>query len=262
MRGLVNTSDGIEYTELVRRELGLAEDNGRTPSRLDAAKFAQYKQQAMRELSALGVTFPVRVDHYVPGSNQTSLDTAAILKQMFSDYLGDDFIVLQINTYVSSLRQEVVNPSLQSIAINGWGADYGDPQNYLGQETYLDDNAYYSANYSNVNRITQETPQNRDLLAIYREYTRLVKAADAITTDLNARYRAFAKAEAYMLDNAIVVPCSYSQGWALGKIDNTSRNRAMYGINDLKFKNWRTDVNGITTVEAAANAARHAEGKK
>jgi oligopeptide transport system substrate-binding protein len=262
MKGLVNTSDGIEYTELVRRELGMAATNGTTPARLDVAKFNQYKQQAMRELSALGVTFPVRIDHFIAGSNQTALDTATILKQMFSDYIGDDFMVLQINTYVSSLRQEVVNPSLQSIAINGWGADYGDPQNYLGQETYLDDNAYYSAVYSNINRITQETPQNRDLLAIYREYTRLVKAADTITSDLDARYKAFAKAEAYMLDNAIVVPCSYSQGMALGKIDNTSRHRAMYGIQDMKYKNWRTDVKGITTAEAAANIAKHAQGKK
>ena len=262
MRGLVNNSDGIEYTELVRREMDMAAPNGAIPARLDAAKFAQYKQQAMRELSAMGVTFPVRIDHYVSGSNQTSIDTATILKQIFSDCMGDDFMVLQINTYVSSLRQEVVNPSLQSIVINGWGADYGDPQNYLGQEIYGDDNAFYSATYSNINRIKQETPETRDLLAIYREYTRLVKAADAITNDMDARYRAFAKAEAYMLDNALVVPCGYQQMMALGRIDNTSRLEAMYGIQNMKYKGWRTNINGITSEEAAANIAKHAEGKK
>jgi len=262
MKGLVNTSDGIEYTELVRRELGLALPNGKTPVRLDAAKFAQYKQQAMRELTALGVTFPVRIDYYVVGSNQNAIDTATILKQMFSDCMGDDFMVLQINTYVSNLRQEVANPSLHSMLINGWGADYGDPVNFLGQETYMDDNAYYSAVYSKISKVTNETRENRELLAIYREYSRLVKAADAITTDLDARYRAFAKAEAYMLDNALVVPCYYAQGIALGKIDNTSRHEAMYGIQNMKFKGWRTNVNGITTEEAAANTAKHAEGKK
>jgi len=261
MKGLVNTSDGTEYTELVRKELGLPLPNGKTPVRLDAKKFAQYKQQAMRELSALGVTFPVKIDHYVSGSNQNAVDTATILKQMISDCMGDDFMVLQINTYVSNFRQEIANPSLHAMLINGWGADYGDPVNFLGQETYLDDNAYYSAVYSKISNVTQETLENRELLAIYREYTRLVKAADAITTDLDARYRAFAKAEAYMLDNALVVPCYYSQGMVLGKIDNTSRRRAMYGIQNMKFKGWRTNVNGITTAEAAANAAKHAEGK-
>ena len=262
MRGLVNTSDGIEYTELVRQELGMPRANGVTPARLDTAKFAQYKAQAMRELSALGVTFPVRIDHYVAGSNQVAIDTALVLKQIFSDCMGDDFMVLNIETYVSNLRQEVINPRLQSIAINGWGADYGDPQNYLGQETYLDDNAYYSAVYSNINYVTTETSANRDLLNIYREFTRMVKAADEITSDLDARYKAYAKAEAYMLDNAIIVPCNYQLMMALGRVDNTSRMKAMYGIQDMKYKNWRTDINGISTKQAEENTARHAQGPR
>jgi len=262
MRGLVNTSDGIEYTELVRREMGMQAPNGRTPARYDRAKAMQYKEQAMRELRALGVTFPVRIDHFVAGSNQTALDTAAILKQIFSDCMGDDFMVFNVETYVSNLRAEVINPRLQSIAINGWGADYGDPQNYLAQETYLDDNAYYSAVYSNINSVTTETPANRDLLNIYREYTRLVKAADTITSDLDARYKAYAKAEAYMLDNALVVPAMYQLMMALGKVDNTSRMKAMYGIQDMKYKNWRTNVNGVTTREAQEATARHAQGPR
>jgi len=169
---------------------------------------------------------------------------------------------LNIETYVSNLRQEVINPRLQSIAINGWGADYGDPQNYLGQETYLDDNAYYSAVYSNINYVTTETSANRDLLNIYREFTRMVKAADEITSDLDARYKAYAKAEAYMLDNAIIVPCNYQLMMALGRVDNTSRMKAMYGIQDMKYKNWRTDINGISTKQAEENTARHAQGPR
>jgi len=262
MRNLIALSNGTEYTELVRKELGMKPQGGNTPARLDAAKFAQYKAQAMTELKALGVTFPVKIDHYVAASNQVAIDTALILKKAFSQYMGDDFVTLEINTYVSSIRQEVVNPSLQSIAINGWGADYGDPINYLGQETYLDDNAYYSAVYSNINRVTTETPANKNLLATYKEYTRLVKAADAITTNLDQRYMAFAKAEAYLLDNALVVPCNYQQMMALGKIDNTSRPKAMYGINDLKFKGYRTNINGVTTAEDNAAWALHAKGKK
>ncbi|MCL2833516.1 MAG: ABC transporter substrate-binding protein [Treponema sp.] len=262
MVGLVNTSDGTDFTELVRQELGMPKMNGVTPARLDKAKFATYKAQAMRELTALGVKFPVVVDHYIAGANQTALDTATILKQIFTDCFGDDFIVLNICTYVSNLRNEVINPRLQSIAINGWGADYGDPQNYLGQETYLDDNAYYSATYSNINSITAETPANKDLIAIYKQYTTLVKAADAISTDLDARYKAYAKAEAFMLDNAIVVPCNYQVMMALGKIDNTSRMKAMYGIQDMKYKNWRTNVNGYTTAEAEQLRQVHDQGRK
>lgn len=253
MKGLVYTSDGTEYTELVREELGLDDRNGEYMVRLDADKFAEYKAQAIEELTALGVTFPVEIDHYIAASSQTALDTAIVLKQVFSDSLGDDFVVLNIKTYVSSLRQEVVNLKLQSIALNGWGADYGDPQNYLGQECYGDDNAYYSAVYSNINNITEETPENADLLAIYKEYTAMVRAADAITTDMDARYAAYAKAEAFMLDNVIIMPSTYGIGWALGKVDNSTRIYAMYGIQNSKMKNWKTDTNGYTTEEALAN---------
>ena len=61
----------------------------------------------MRELSALGVTFPISVDYYISASNQTALDSANVLKQVFSDSLGDDYVKLNIKTYVSSSRQEV-----------------------------------------------------------------------------------------------------------------------------------------------------------
>ena len=38
----------------------------------------RYKKQAMEELSALGVTFPVGVDYYISASNQTALDLSLI----------------------------------------------------------------------------------------------------------------------------------------------------------------------------------------
>ena len=247
MKGLCYTSDGTDYVELVRKELGLAEENGETPVRIDAEKTAEYKKQAMEELSALGVTFPVEVDYYIIASNQTALDSATVLKQCFSDGLGDDFVKLNIKTYIKSLRQEVLNPHLQSFVLNGWGADYGDPQNFLGQELYGYDNADYSANYSFINEVTAETEANQQLINTYKEYTKMVEEANEITDDLDTRYAAYAKAEAYMLDHVLVLPCNYGIGWALGKVDNDSKMNAMFGIQNNKMKNWETNANGYTS---------------
>ncbi len=249
MKGLCYTSDGTDYVELVRKEMGLPEENGETPIRLDAAKAEEYKKQAMEELTALGVTFPVEMDHYIQASNQTALDSANVLAQCFTDSLGDDFIKLSIKTYIKSNRQEVYQPHLHSVALNGWGADYGDPQNYLGQEVYGNDNAYYSANYSYINEITEETPENKALLDTYKEFSKMVEEADAITDDMDARYAAYAKAEAYMLDHALVIPYNYSVGWSLTKVDNDSKIMAMYGSVNDKMKNWKTNVNGYTSEE-------------
>ena len=247
MKGLVYTSDGTEYTELVRQELGLAESNGETPVRVDATKAEEYKKQAMEELSALGVTFPVELDHYIMASNQNALDSANVLAQCISDGLGDDFVKLNIKTYIKSVNQEVVNPHLHSFVLNGWGADYGDPQNYLGQEMYGPENAYYSAHYSYINEVTEETPENKALLDTYKEYTKMVEEADKITDNLDERYKAYAKAEAYLLDHVLVLPCNYGIGWALGKVDNDSKMNAMFGIQNNKMKNWETNANGYTS---------------
>ena len=249
MPGLVYTSDGTEYTELVREVMGLKESDGVTPARVDAAQAEQYKQQAIEELTALGVTFPIEADYYISASSQTALDSANVLAQAFSDGLGDDYVKLNICTFISSTTNEVVVPHLHSFVINGWGADYGDPQNYLGQECYGNPNAYYSENYSYINEITEPDDTNADLLATYQEFTELVEAADAITTDLDARYQAYAEAEAYMLDHVFVLPCNYSIGWCLSKVDNDSKIYAMYGSQNEKMKNWDTHVDGYTSEE-------------
>lgn len=260
MKGLVYTSDGKDYTDLVRANIGLGEYNGETMLRNNPELGAQYKQQAMEELSALGVTFPIEVDYYISASDQSALDTANVLADCFSNSLGDDYVKLNICTYASSLSQEVRTPKLASFFINGWGADYGDPQNYLAQECLGDDNAYYSAVYSCINDFVGEDaaePYSEELIATYEEYTRLVKAADAIVDDLDARYTAYAEAEAYLLQHALVVPCNYNIRWQLSKINDYSKPNPMFGIvADHYYVDWETNSNGYTTADYDALAAK------
>lgn len=244
------TSSGEDYTSLVLKELGL-EYNKETFTRYDAEKAAAYKQQAIEELTAKGVTFPVVVDYYVMASNQTQMDTAQTLAQIFSDYLGDDYVKLNVKTYVTSLNQEVRNPQLGSFYINGWGADFGDPINFLGQETYGEDNAYYSQAYSKINNATDE-----ELIAAYKEYTRMVNEAKAITDDLDARYAAFAKAEAFFLGNAFTIPAMYEVNWQLTCINDYSKINSAYGNQNTRYLNWETNSNIYTTEEYEAFAAK------
>ena len=75
----------------------------------------------------------------------------------------------------------------------------------------------------------------------------MVEEADKITDNLDERYAAYAKAEAYLLDHVLVLPCNYGIGWALSKVDNDSKMRAMFGIQDDKMKNWETNMDGYTS---------------
>lgn len=255
MQGLITFSDGTEYSKYIEQQLGIKDYDGENMRRIDKDKAAELKAQAMEELSAQGVTFPVGVDYYIAASNQTQLDSALVLQQAFSDSLGDDFVVLNIKTYVSSLVKEVREPRLHSFVINGWGADYGDPQNYLGQEVYGEDNAYYSANYSNANDLTEG-----EIVDIYKEYSELVAKANAINDDLDARYKAYAEAEVYFIQNALAIPCYYNIQWQLTRVNDYSKINAMYGIQNNKYKNWETSVDAYTTEQYDAIAKAYEEG--
>lgn len=253
MKGLAYLSDGTDYTDLVKSQLkDVTKGEDGNYHRLNTDLATQYKETAMEELAAAGVTFPIEVHYSIIAGSQNALDTATVLQQIFSECLGDDFVKLVIDTYVSSQLKEIVQPRLHSIVINGWGADYGDIQNFLGQETYGEDSAYYSNNYSNINDATDTT-----LIDTYKEFTELVNAANAITDNLDARYEAYAKAEAFMLDHALAIPVQYEVSWQLTKINDYTKSNALYGIQNYTYKNWESSVDAYTTeqYEELAKAA-------
>jgi len=269
MKGLCYTSDGTDYTNLVAKEMGLDGEayDGKTMKRLRAnnGDITELKKQAMEELSAIGVTFPVHCSYYILAGSTSALDSATVLKQCFTDSFGDDFIVLDINTFVSSTMKEVVAPKLQSFVHMGWGADFGDPINFLTQIIVHDDNAYYSCNMTNIAGIVNNGPASyqKDLVAAYEKFTDLVNEGRAIVDNTDARYAAFAKAEAYFLDENLIFPTVYDITWCLTHANEYSKINAMYGPCNYKAVNWETSEEAYTTEQydefaAAFDAATQA----
>ena len=263
MKGLCYTSDGTDYTNLVAKEMGLDGEayDGKTMKRLRAnnGDITELKKQAMEELSAIGVTFPVHCSYYILAGSTSALDSATVLKQCFTDSFGDDFIVLDINTFVSSTMKEVVAPKLQSFVHMGWGADFGDPINFLTQIIVHDDNAYYSCNMTNIAGIVNNGPASyqTELVAAYEKFTDLVNEGRAIVDDTDARYAAFAKAEAYFLDENLIFPTVYDITWCLTHVNEYSKINAMYGPCNYKAVNWETSEEAYTTEQYDAFAAAY-----
>ena len=263
MKGLCYTSDGTDYTNLVAKEMGLDGEayDGKTMKRLRAnnGDITELKKQAMEELSAIGVTFPVHCSYYILAGSTSALDHATVLKQCFTDSFGDDFIVLDVNTFVSSTMKEVVAPKLQSFTHMGWGADFGDPINFLTQIIVHDDNAYYSCNMTNIAGIVNNGPASyqKDLVAAYEKFTDLVNEGRAIVDDTDARYAAFAKAEAYFLDENLIFPTVYDITWCLTHVNEYSKINAMYGPCNYKAVNWETSEEAYTTEQYDEFAAAY-----
>ena len=263
MKGLCYTSDGTDYTNLVAKEMGLDGEayDGKTMKRLRAnnGDITELKKQAMEELSAIGVTFPVHCSYYILAGSTSALDSATVLKQCFTDSFGDDFIVLDVNTFVSSTMKEVVAPKLQSFVHMGWGADFGDPINFLTQIIVHDDNAYYSCNMTNIAGIVNNGPASyqTELVAAYEKFTDLVNEGRAIVDDTDARYAAFAKAEAYFLDENLIFPTVYDITWCLTHVNEYSKINAMYGPCNYKAVNWETSEEAYTTEQYDEFAAAY-----
>ena len=266
MQGVCYNTQGVDYVELVREKMGYGKFDGETSVRTRGVDIAALKKQAMDELSAIGVTFPIHCNWPILAGAANQQDTAVVLRQCFSDSLGDDFVVLDIIEYVSSVMQEIVNAHKHSIIGNGWGADFGDPINFLSQEILHDDNAYYAMNYGFIGKMVKEgsaADWQSDLVAQFEEFTKLVNDANAIVDDIDARYDAFAEAEAYMLQHALTCPEHYDVSWCLTHANEYSKINAMYGIFNYKYVDWETSEEAYTTEQyeefaAAFNAAMQA----
>ena len=250
MKGLLKFSDGRDYTDRVIELMEYPDSNGDLPRRFDEAKGIEYRDKAKEELTAKGVTFPIQMDYYIKAGSATGLDNATVLKECVEGTLGSDFINLNIKTYVNSQTQEVTAPGLHSIAGSGWGADYGDVENFHDQIVYGSDNAYYANSYTYINEC-----QDPEVIALFQEFTDKVNEAKAIVDDLDARYEAFAQAEAFLLQHALTWPEYYENTWQLTKINDYTKINALYGIQNYTYKNWETSTEAYTAEDYARFAA-------
>ena len=238
--GLCQTSDGTDYTKVGP----LADYAGEgVATRLDANKFNEYKTKAMEELSAKGVSFPITMYLYYQEGNQTSVESYEVRKAGYIKALGEDFIKIEPQTFLQK-SSEITKENKHSMLLgNGWGADYGDPYNFLIQITDLD-GATMNPAYSHM------TTENCPELA---ELNNMVEAANKIV-DLDDRYMAFAEAEAYALEHALVIPGYAIAGneWIVTKVNQYSVPNPKYGSAHKKYKYWEAKAEAYTAEDMKA----------
>ena len=126
-----------------------------------------------------------------------------------------------------------------------WGADYADPQTWTDpfKET---SNSYNFMGTDEGTVIGQEPCVNKsaETQALTDQYYDLIEAAKAITTDTEARYAAFAEAEAFLIDHAFVIPFSISNdGYIATRLNIFEAQYAPYGmaLQSYKFQKLREE---------------------
>lgn len=238
--------DGADYTTV-----GDMASLGQT---FDETKAKEYMDLAKEELEAEGVTFPVKIlMPYNPSEINWDKECQVVEQQMES-LLGTDFIDIIVEAGpADGFLTEVRRNGKYALMKCNWGADYADPETWTDPFYQTKGEGGYDPGYKYGNiakAIEDGTPSAEAAL----EYFTLVETAKDIKVDINARYEAFAKAEASLIDHAFILPFSISVSkYLANKLDVFEGQYAPFGVSNLRYKGQHLNDHYISMDEFKAN---------
>ncbi len=196
----------------------------------DSAEALKYKDLAMKELDGQ-VEFPIKVVIPYSTSGSANAQKAQVVKQQLENLLGDDFINVFIvpyppSGYLSNTRR-AGNYSFMEV---NWGPDYADPHTYT--EMFR-----LGGNY-NFPDLSTETDENGKLK--YDVYHEMVAAASEETVDIQKRFGMYAEAEAYLMEQAWVIPYRKGGGGYVSSLLNPFDSAfSPFGVASERWKGSR-----------------------
>ena len=206
------------------------------------AKFAEAK----KELESKGVTFPIHIDVPVDQTNKNAVSGMNSVKQTLENVFGDDNIVVDVQQLSTDDFSNVAflapNPASRDYDLNfdGWVGDYQDPSTYL--DPFNSEDGFYLKIFGLDAKEDQELINSLGL----DTYTKLLKEADAENQDVAKRYEKYAEAQAWMIDNSLVMSVMSNGGTAsVTKVTPFTRAYSLVGIkgdgNNYKYMRLQKD---------------------
>ena len=206
------------------------------------AKFAEAK----KELEAQGVAFPIHLDVPVDQTNKNAVSGMNSVKQTLETVLGSDNIVIDVQQLSTDDFGNVAflapNPAARDYDLNfdGWVGDYQDPSTYL--DPFNAETGFYLKIFGLDAKEDQELIKSLGL----DTYTQLLKEADAENKDVAKRYEKYAEAQAWMIDNSLVMSAMSNGGTAsVTKVTPFTRAYSLVGIkgdgNNYKYMRLQKD---------------------
>ncbi|MTI94324.1 MAG: peptide ABC transporter substrate-binding protein [Firmicutes bacterium] len=215
---------GVDYTSMGNLAQ-IAETDSFAP---DLARL--HREKAMEQLAGV-VDFPVQVVMPYSTGSYDWIQRAQVVEQQLERLLGRDYINIVLDphppTGFLSNTRSAGKYSLQEL---NWGPDYADPETYT-------DPFIRGASFNFPEKITETTPWGETL---YTVYERMVMAAKTETKNMYRRYELFANAEAYLIDNAFVIPYGRGGGGYIASwLDPFETAHSPFGVASDRFKGRR-----------------------
>lgn len=249
----IDTENGKDYTEEAAFTDILSKDF------YDDAAAVEYKEKAMEELSAQGVTFPVKMLVKYNPSTTNWEDQCIVLEQQLESVLGSDYIDVIVEAGPSeNFLTDVRRSSDYMFLLCNWGADYADPETWTDPfyQSQNDDGTYNRG--MRYAYLAYAITDNTDSADTVKEYFSLVEKAKAITNDIPARYTAFAEAEAYLIDHALAIPYGVTvSDFVVSHLNPWEGQYAPFGVSLQRYKGQHLLDHALSMDEFNASAAEH-----
>ncbi len=199
---------------------------------------ADFKAKAMKELEGK-VSFPVKIPMPYNASSVEWTNRAQVVEQQLETVLGKDFIdVIPLSFPATGFLGATRRAGNYAMQECNWGPDYADPETYT-------DPFVTGSNYNWPELAVGYAEANGK-----SKYENMVEAAKAVTTDMKKRYELFAKAEAYFISQAFVIPYAKGGGGYEGsKLEPFTCPFSPFGMSNLKFKGQIVRDKAYSTAE-------------
>lgn len=249
----IDTDNGKDYTEEAAFTDILSKDF------YGEAAAKEYKEKAVEELTAQGVTFPVKMLVKYNPSTTNWEDQCIVLEQQLESVLGSDYIDVIVEAGPSeNFLTDVRRSSDYMFLLCNWGADYADPETWTDPfyQSQNDDGTYNRG--MRYAYLAYAITDNTDSADTVKEYFSLVEKAKAITNDIPARYTAFAEAEAYLIDHALAIPYGVTvSDFVVSHLNPWEGQYAPFGVSLQRYKGQHLLDHALSMDEFNASAAEH-----
>ena len=210
------------------------------------AKFAEAK----KDLASQGVTFPIHLDIAVDQTNKNAVTAMNSVKQTLESVLGADNLVIDVQQLSTDEYNNVAflaptpNARDYDLSFDGWVADYQDPSTYLNPFNAED------GFYLKIFGLDAKEDKAKIASLGLDTYTKMLKDADNENKDVTKRYEKYAEAQAWMIDNSLIMSAMSNGGTAsVTKVTPFTRGYSLVGIkgdgNNYKYMKLQKDT--VTT---------------
>lgn len=213
--------DGKDYTEMG--------DLADVKVEFNEEKAKEYRDAAIAELTAAGATLPVKVLMCYNPSDSSWAEECQVIEQQLEGLLGSDYIDVVVEPGPSSgFLKEIRRSGKYAFMKCNWGLDFADPINTCEPFRRTD-------NYGFLVKATQESLYDDNGEMTY--YNLTDAAREMSGSDMEARYLAYAKAEAYLINHALTIPYgSNTGGYTASRLNPFEGQFAATGLATCRYK--------------------------